>query len=59
MDRVDGAALRVDVGELGKSSLLEIGVELVCMDKVLHSIFLSPLIHIGVNDIGLIILESR
>lgn len=52
---VYGAALRVDVGERRQSSLLEVFIELVGMDELGHGVLLDPLVHPGVDDIGLVV----
>lgn len=55
MHGVDCTALRVDVGELRKSALLEIVVEFIGVHQLVHSIVLDILIHVGIDDIGLVV----
>jgi len=52
---VDGAALWVDVAELWESTLLEVSVELVGGDKLVHVVVLNMLVHESIDDISLVL----
>lgn len=57
--RRDIAALWVVVRELRQRALLQVAVELVGVDDVVHCIVLDPLVHERVDDIRLIVLRVR
>lgn len=56
---VDGAAFWVDVRESGKSAIGKVRVEVVRSLQSVHSVLLHPLIHVGINDVGLIVVLPR
>jgi len=52
---VDGAALWVDVRELWKGAVGEVGEEVVSSDKLVHVVVLNPFVLPSVEDVGLVV----
>lgn len=54
--RINRAAFGIDVAEVRKRALLKIVVEFICVHQVVHCVVLHILVHIGINDICLVVI---